>query len=271
MNIEENYKFTDGRNIWRLLISEADKLVVETRETESKEVFFHCMNVNTGDKVFENFQLDEKFWVGIETVKEGKIFFHKYAKPDMPGHKQLIAFDINEQKIVWESDEYTFLFYFQGKIFGYSNAFEGRRFYSVNAKTGELLDDLGTDADKINELRDLARNDEDYSKYFFTQKLFEEPALASALQNHYPADKIVRDVEFIDLGDTVLFNYHSRLPNKKMENIFKMLYKPTDTIIFEQVLNKEANNYAPDSFFIYKNLLLMISEKKELLVYKLSM
>jgi len=270
MKIEDNYKFTDGRNIWRLLISDGDRLVIETRETESKEVFFHCINLHTGKPLFENFQLDEKFWVGIETVKENKIFFHKYAKPDMPGHKQLIAFDIDEQKIIWQSDEYTFLFYYQGKIYGYSNAFEGRRFYSVDAKTGKFLDDLGTDAEMMNALRETAESDEDYSQYSFTQKLFEEPALAAVLQNYYPADKIVRDVEFVDIADAVFFNYHTRLPNKKMRNTFKILDKPLGKIIFEKVLNEEANNYAPDSFFLYQNSLLLLSEKKELLVYDLS-
>ncbi len=270
MKIEENYIFTDGNNIWRLLLPEGGRLVIETRETESKEVFFHCINVHTGQPIFENLQLDEKYWVGIETVKDGMIFFHKYSKPDMPGHKQLVAFEIETQKILWKSDEYTFLFYFQGKIYGYTNAFEGRRFYSVDALTGEFLEDLGTNAEDINGLREIARDSEDYSNFSFTQKLFENPAVAAMLRNYYPVDEIVKDVEFVEIGDSILFNYHTRLPEKKMRNTFKILDKPTNTIIFEKVINKETNNYAPDSFFLFKNLLLLLSEKKNLIVYNLS-
>jgi hypothetical protein len=270
MQIKENYRFSDGNNIWRLLLTENDKLIIETRETESKEVFFHCCDVHSGNPIFKNLQLDEKYWIGIEAVKEDIIFFHKYAKPDMPGHKQLFAYSIDEQKILWESEEYTFLFYYKGKIYGYLEAFEGRKFYTVDAKTGELLDDLGSDAESINALREIAKSEEDYSDYHFTHKLYEEPAVKKLIAEFYPQEEVVRDVEFIELEDTILFNYHQRIADRKMKNVFKIIDKNSMKEIFQIVLNSKANNYAPDSFFIFKNHLLLITEKKELIVYDLS-
>ncbi len=269
MKIKENYKFSDGNNIWRLIITDDERVVIETRETDSKEVFFHCIDVDSGTVYFKDLQLDEKYWIGIETVKEGIIFFHKYAKPDMPGHKQLIAYSIDEKKILWESDKYTFLFYYKGKIYGYSEGFSERRFYTVNARTGKFLEDLGADAESVNALGEIARDSEDYSDYRFTEKLYETPSLKELINEHYEEEKVVKDVELIELDDVILFNYHSRLPNNKMRNSFKILDKLRNKVIFEEVLNKETNNFAPDSFFIFKNNLLMISEKTVLLVYKL--
>ena len=108
MKIKKVYTYTNKRQIWRLLPTSKDKLIIEDRDTQSKEVFFNCVNIISGKKVFSNLQLDEKFWIGIEAISEGIIIFHKFAKPDMPGHSSIIAFDIDTQSILWQNDELTF-------------------------------------------------------------------------------------------------------------------------------------------------------------------
>ena len=56
-----------------------------------------------GKKLLAGFQLDEKFWVGIEKIIDDVIIFHKYARPDMPGHNGIIVVGINEKKILWQN------------------------------------------------------------------------------------------------------------------------------------------------------------------------
>ena len=108
MRLKKSFSFSDKNQIWRLLISNTDKLVIETRNTEAKEVFFHCIDFEKGKVLFNNFQFDEKFWIGIEAIQKDKIFFHKFAKPNMPDHKKIICYDIIQQKILWQNDELTF-------------------------------------------------------------------------------------------------------------------------------------------------------------------
>ena len=45
MKLKKTFSFTDKNQIWRLLISETDKLLIETRDLEKKEVFFHCYDL----------------------------------------------------------------------------------------------------------------------------------------------------------------------------------------------------------------------------------
>ncbi len=268
MEIKKKYGYNNGNNIWRILITDSDKIILETRETDSKEVFFTCLDFNSGEILFDKMQLEEKYWVGIEAIKNDIIFFHKYATPDMPGHKQLIAYSINEKKVIWQSDEYVFLFYYQDKIYGYREAFEGRNFYTVNPFTGEFIEDLGNDANSINTIREIARQEEDYSNYIFTNKIYEDEEAESLLASRVNASEVSGDAEFIDYKGHLFLNYHKKLPDgKKLRNEFVIINKENGKPVFELTLNKEANHYAPDSFFIYKDKLITVIEKTDFAVF----
>ncbi|HUX92187.1 MAG TPA: DUF4905 domain-containing protein, partial [Ignavibacteriaceae bacterium] len=93
MKIKKEYEYSNRRQIWRLIPTDSGKIIIEDRNVETKEAFFNCLDIYTGKKKFSNLQLDEKYWIGIETIYKDIIFFHKYLKPDMPGHIGIIAYD----------------------------------------------------------------------------------------------------------------------------------------------------------------------------------
>ena len=99
MKLKKNYKFDNKRQIWRIIPTNSGKLVIEEREPEKKQVYFHCLTLDSGKKILSNFQLEDNFWVGIETVQDDIIFFHKFAKPDMPKHRGIFAFDLFKKRI----------------------------------------------------------------------------------------------------------------------------------------------------------------------------
>ncbi|MCZ7614113.1 MAG: DUF4905 domain-containing protein [Ignavibacteriaceae bacterium] len=98
MKLKKKYRFDNKRQIWRIIPTNSGKLIIEERESEQKQVYFHCIELTSGKKILQDFQLDDKFWVGIESVKDDYIYFHKFAKPDMPKHKGIFAFDIKTKK-----------------------------------------------------------------------------------------------------------------------------------------------------------------------------
>jgi hypothetical protein len=108
MKLNHFYSFTNNRQIWRL-IPAGEYLIIEERHPANKEVFFSCINPNDGTAIFRNYQTEEKFWIGVEAVHNDVIYFHKFSKPDMPGHKEIIAFDLHTRKILWSTSEYSFL------------------------------------------------------------------------------------------------------------------------------------------------------------------
>ena len=110
MKIKKNFKFDNKRQIWRILPTETQKLVIEERDTEKQQVYFNCVELSNGKTLLKDFQLEEKFWIGIETIKNDIIYFHRFIKPDLPQHIGIIAFDLKSKSILWETDEYTFQF-----------------------------------------------------------------------------------------------------------------------------------------------------------------
>jgi len=65
MKLKKKYKFDNGRQIWRIIPTNSGKLIIEEREPEKKQAYFHCLERESGKKLLSNFQLEDKFWVGI--------------------------------------------------------------------------------------------------------------------------------------------------------------------------------------------------------------
>jgi len=275
MKLKKRYKFTTQAQIWRLVLAESDndKLIIETRDTGSddKEVYYNCMDLKSGKLLFSNIQLDEKSWVGIETIYKDVILFHQYAIPNMPGHKKIIAFDINSQKVIWQNDEFIFRFVYKDQIYTSFPSMLGEKYFALNFRTGEIESPEGVSPEEVLEKSQLATHD--YSNYKFPEILegsshnFEE--ITSIVENRIQNVEINGKIEYVEFDDVVLFNYHTTNADKSVINKFLAVDKSRNKTIFSEVLNKSTKTYAPDSFFTYKSFLFLLKEKKEVLVVEL--
>lgn len=273
MAIEQIYSFSNNRQIWRLLPTNTGKLIIEERDTEKREVFFNCLEISSGKRIFSDFQLDEKFWVGIETVNNDIIYFHKFIKPDMPGHQGIIAFDINSEKILWENPEYSFLFIDGNEICCYKSLFEGRSFFILDCNTGELIKTLGNEVSEINNLREQALNKQSFEEYIFPQTFYSEnilPEKVSKIFNEIKSEKVIAgNIEYALFKDFLFFNYHEVLNNGSLRNILKGINLTENKFVMEEILIDETRAFVPDSFFFRENLMFLLKEKIWLVVYKL--
>jgi hypothetical protein len=273
--IIKKFSFENKNQIWRLHISESDndKIVIETREmdTKKKEIFFHCLDLQTGRTIFKDLQFDEKSWIGIETIHNDVVILHKYANPSMPGHKSVIGFNIIDKKILWQYDEFSFRFVLNRKVYVSIDSISGEKFYAIDFLTGEI-ENLG--GIKVSELRRLSNlAEKDYSSYKFPEIFKSDRSeineISSLITNETKNFKISGNIEFINLSKLLFLNYHYMNDDNKVTNLFKALDKMKNKVIFTHVLNKSTQAYVPDSFFIYKHLLLLLKEKKKVEVFEI--
>jgi hypothetical protein len=89
--------------------------------------------------------------------------------------------------------------------------------------------------------------------------------------------KINGDVEYIEKGKYLIYNYHQNrginlkdLSQSFLTNKLEILESINNNIIYEDILNAETSSYVPDSFFLKDNKLFYIKEKKELIVIDLN-
>ena len=274
MNLKKKYTHSNKRQIFRLLPTDTNKLIVEERETDKKQAYFNCFQIDNGKKIFKNLQLDEKFWLGIETIYKDIIFFHKFAKPDLPQHHGIIAFGINEQKTIWEDNDRTFLFIKDDKVYTFQQMFEGREHSTLNCNTGEVIDELGNDSESINALREETIASEDFSSYRFPSSFQPSSNISREaiefLQKLREKYLISGSIEFILMDELLMFNFHQIInPDNSLKNIFKAVDLSKGKYILEEVLNSRTNAFAPDSFFIKDDLLFLLIEKTKVGVYSI--
>ncbi len=162
MKIKKLYKHDNKKQIWRILPTAENKVVLEERDPVSKEVFFCCFDIESGKKVFNQWQLDEKNWCGIESIYKDIIYFHLYGKPDMPDHKSIIAFDIKTQEILWSNDSLRFSSVYDDKVYCFKQGFESSIYYSLDYLSGDIIEDLGTDISTVKQIKE--KSDEEFWK-----------------------------------------------------------------------------------------------------------
>ena len=273
MKLKKKYRFDNNRQIWRIIPSNKGKLFIEERELEKKQVYFHCLSIDSGKKILSNFQLEDKFWVGIEDVNDDIIYFHKFAKPDMPKHRGIFAFDVLSKEFIWNNPELSFLFRLDDKICAYREKFDGKIYYSVSAITGEIIEDIGDNHERINFLRNesLSRNKDE--SYLFPEVFDSDNFISGSVKsfiNSLRNDFVITGrVEFILKDKMLMMSFHEANSKGTMTNLFKAVDLSSGKYILEEVINKETSLFLTDSFFVKDNLLFLLFGKTRLVVYNI--
>jgi len=273
MKLKKNYRFDNKRQIWRIIPTNEGKLIIEERELENKQTYFHCLSLDSGKKILSDFQLGDKFWVGIEAVQDDIIFFHKFAKPDMPKHRGIFAYDLSKEELVWQNPELIFLFVLGNKLYAYKEKFEGRNYYCLNSINGEILEDIGEDYEQVNNLRSESMIYESKDGYLFPET-FEsdsgdnDPAseFIKALRNDFV---ISGKIEYMLKNSLLMLSFHEANSKGTLNNLFKAVDLYTGKYILEEVINKETSLFLTDSFFVKDELLILLFGKTRLVVYKI--
>ena len=239
---------------------------------ESKQVYFNCLKIDDGKVCFKNFQLEEKYWVGIEAVNKNIIFFHKFRKPDMPGHKGIYAFEILSKKIIWQNDDLIYLLAKDDKVYTYHTTFDGRQYFMLDHLTGKIIKDLGSEFGEINKMREESIQNDFTNNFIF-------PVPLDQKDNNSDAEKIINGlltvsnnllgINWLKHNDYMLFNHHEKNSDGTFNNYFKVFDIVKNKIVQKEKINSKTKNFVFDSFFIAGELLFLLVEKTKLVVYRI--
>jgi hypothetical protein len=262
-------KHNNKKQIWRILISETDKLLIEERDVKTREVFFSCYNLSTKAKIFSNFQFEEKAWIGIEAVEKDIIIFHFYLKPDMPQHKGFFAYDLKQKKILWQNETLTYFFSDNEKIVAFQQQFEGRFYVEIDLQTGEVIRNLGEEYAQVNLLKEETQAKKSYADYLFPEvfKPLNDDPKFDCIRKAVAGFSFSGQVEYFLNGEFVFFTFHEK-KDEKFTQHFYICNTTTGSFFYSDLLNKNIHQYAVDSFFLYKKFLFLIKEKQIIEIVK---
>jgi hypothetical protein len=274
MKLKKLYKHDNNKQIWRILPTANQKLVIEERDIKTKEVFFCCLDIESGKKIFKDFQLDEKNWIGIESIYKDMIFFHTYGKPDMPAHKSIIAFDMLSQSILWKNDNYVFSFVYDDKVYCFQQRFESRVFFALDYLTGNVVEDFGNDSIIINQLKEKSDKKFWEQNYLFPEYFSRNSSVENEYQKYLEQvlenNVIKGNLSYLKVENLLMYNFHEVSKTNTLNNLFVALDLSKNKILLKEYLDKNLVNLMPESFFVRDNYLFLIVDKTKLFVYKIT-
>jgi len=271
LEIQKLFSFNQGRNIWRILLTDLDQIVIEERDIQNKEVAFSCIDRVTGEFFWKNkLFLDEKFWIGIEDSRSKYLILHQFEKPDMPAHKKIINVDLISGNVLWVNDDLTFYDMDDEYIYGYDSNFEDKEFYQLSIKDGTILNSLGNEEQSKTILNSI--REKDYSRYTFAQLLDENSKIpVREITSQFIGENFhFFFCEFIDRENFLIFNYYDKISPQSLINRLIVYDKSSGKPVLIETLNSSTPAPLPDSFFMYDNDLYFIKNKNELVGYRLS-
>lgn len=145
INWKQNFEYP----IWKIFPSSQNIILCETRDIENKITKYHSIDLNTGKFIWQNYFLDNNWWMGVEGVYGDVILFHEYERPDFPIHKSIIAVDLFNHSVLWQLKDVKFVSATVDFVFATSSNIEQQIFYQINIKSGDIIKNLSYEEMKL--------------------------------------------------------------------------------------------------------------------------
>ena len=273
------WSFSQQGNLWRIFITSNDILIGETRNLEEKIVFFFSLNLENGEHYLKNYMFEDgNYWISIEGYNSGNIFLHRFENPNLPDHKGIIDIDIKTGEVKWENKNLLYFFNTETEIYGYKQQFESFKYFNIGFEDGLILNEVSEENHIA--LFELKQNSSDglYLNNYYTDNFDStqtDSSLTQIVNLEINNKDIQGEVEYIRLDKYFIFNYHLKKINLKdlndvyLENILCIYDVENNNKIYSDILNKNARFNVPDSYFVHKDYLIYVKEKKEIITIKL--
>ncbi len=271
MKIEKLFSYSDKNMIWRLLVSDEDNLIIETRDPSDKKAYFHSLKMSDGRKNFIRKSLVDDFWTGIEEINGRNIILHKYVKPDMPEHTGVYAVDTVSGEEVWGYPNLQYNFSIKNKIYCVGEESGIERKYIIDAVSGEISRAEDEDSSNWKELNEKAYELSDYSDYHFPEfELFAgiEPGVTDDIIKKSTGSVFPR-TEVIRLEKILIASIHYLRKDTNLDHKLFAFELDSCEKILDIKLDSKTEKFNPDTFFIYKDILVVIREKTKVIIYKI--
>ncbi|HEY5536284.1 MAG TPA: DUF4905 domain-containing protein [Ignavibacteria bacterium] len=271
--------FSQKGNLWRFFITDIGIVVGETRDLEKKIVYFFSLEIGTGKINFQNLILGSyNYWISIEGYDSNYIYLHRFENPNMPDHIGIIAIDIFTGEIKWENKDLIYFFNSDEELYGYRQMFESLKYYLIDKENGNVKKEIRNEnSSDIQSLKsETSENQYIHNKYTDIFNLdTSNNDIREIISKELEGKVIQGEVEYIKQNDLLIFNYHIRSSEKSnadnilLDNILCVYEIADKNKVLHQKINHNVRFNVPDSFFIHKNYLVYVIEKKEISVIKL--
>lgn len=272
-----DWSYASQGKIWRMLFSDGGHIVGENRNEHTKEASFFCLEERTGKLLWDGLTLEEPWWVGMEAVQKNVLLLHTFAKPDLPEHRGILAYDLTSAQPIWHNKELTFWFGYENSVYAYKTMFERRRGYSLDLHSGEIIQEFTESLDELQTVRELSMHERRQDDYRFPEVLNLANAdvrTSEAVKKTVGNRRIHGEIEFVRDREYLLFNYHAEEKGStedavSLENRLEIIEVERNQRVYSDLLARGAKAPVPDSFFVKGDVVYFIKDSSILAALRL--
>lgn len=266
MTLKQLFAFEFGAKIWRILPgTNPDILVVELRDTINQQSAWLSIGMENGEILADEFAIEPNWWLGLETIVNGKAIFHGFQNNNMPEHQKLIVVNAINGNKLWESREHKFI-RLEGPfiVAEKKDAFLPTKLEYLDLEKGKaILNPLFLEGPKITDL-DLVIPQlygQDSPFYAdFTSFIRQN----SVLENSVPTGQI----EYLETSHFFCISwYETAEENKKQLNQYLMVSGLDGKIWINQQTGQNLSGFGQAQFFVFKTVLVLVSQSNFLYAF----
>jgi hypothetical protein len=250
--------------VWKILVDEASPvLIVQTRNGESYQTSFTAINTQTNRVLWQDFNLEESWWLGMAGVHAGVLFLYTYPDTQKPQSQGIIAVDVVTQQILWQTQSINFHQIIEGQVLGLSVAQQEKEYYLLELKTGKVLEQFREfDTAKI---RKNENNEALFPFHYYNEMAYFQ-TVAIFLKKKFNL-QIVQAVDYLEYENVIIISYFHQSNNGLANNLLVLNHQ--NQVLLHQNIAQQLTGIGLDTFFVFEKQVFFVKHKTHLQSLKL--
>lgn len=254
--------------LWRSRFDpQQEWLAVELRENEETTTAFSVIKLPALQAIMEPLSFEDGWWLSLKDVGEGYLVIQEFTDAENPQSVQTFFQHISQEHTSAMLEGYVHMGFWEGKSFGYFPDAEGKnwRYALADCWYGSASELTSAEAEKIiSRLQKLEKALNFPNLYAEGSDSFSS---VQAFMQHYFQLKIVGQVEYLETGGKILISYFIKHEEGLMNELLVLDAEGNKCACF--TLAHERPGTAVDTFWVYKNLLILLTDQKTITGYEL--
>lgn len=262
------FYFPFKRLVWKLLIDESSSvLVAELRDEENREVNFAAIDLIHKKLSWSSLPIKEKWWLGLEALQNGLVLLHGYKDIQNPEHQGLYMFDVQAGKPLWEKSVYTFVRFWEGSVLVYDPQIPDRQYMKLSPKEGNIVGEMNEEevlqmlSKKPREERFNIANSHHYTP---ENKYFEK---ISGFIEAFTGKKPEGALDYLEYQRKIIASFYLKEGEKTVN--YLLVVNEDGRVMYLEQIGSEVKGIGLDTFFLYKDLLIFVKNKEELVIFEI--
>ncbi|MEY4541069.1 MAG: hypothetical protein RLZZ306_2826 [Bacteroidota bacterium] len=267
-----NHNF-EGK-IWNTSFGE-EYCVLEIRDELTRKVSFSCVNLLTGDVLWQNLIPEKSWWLSLVKVSDEYLFLHKYSSNQKPEPEGLLVLNIQSGEVLERINDWIFFNYADNILMVYQLQNNQPVYENIFLRQSPV--NTGTQS------QTTAKSIIQQAKCRPSHNSTNQQSSAQISLTHYPEDSphfptiykflyrllnidAVKAVDYLEISNKIIISYYI-YRDKSFLNYLLVTNRSREILLNDLIA--ETEGIGIDTFTVKSDTLLYVKNQTQFIGYKL--